>query len=117
MKLRNPVVLAQISNPNRSAGRHLSKRHQLEKRMDKIESSVYIIHIKLPGGEWTPLAKTGSPPYSYSTPKRAWEIAEICYPELCRGMRLYGDEKVRVTKISPDKYSELFGAEPIPAEL
>ncbi len=78
---------------------------------------VYIIHIKTIDDGWVALRPTGGKPYSYTTGTRAWEIANICYPDLTRSMRLGGEELVRVTKVSPAKYAELFGFEPAPSEV
>lgn len=78
---------------------------------------VYIIHIKTLADGWVVLRPSGGKPYCYTSAARAWEIANMCYPDLCRSMRLGGEEAVRVTKVSPAKYLELFGMEAEPSEV
>lgn len=77
----------------------------------------YIIHINTIADGWVVLRPTNGKPYAYTSGKRAWEIANMCYPDLCRSMRLGGEEMVRVTKVSAAKYLELFGLEAEPAEV
>lgn len=78
---------------------------------------LFIIHIKTLDDDWVVLRPTTGKPYSYTSAKRAWEIADMCYPDHCRSMRLGGEECVRVTKVSPEKYFELFGLEAEPARV
>lgn len=81
------------------------------------DDDVFVIHIKVGNGTWVPLACTGKPaPYAYAYGNRAWEIANICYPDQCRSMRLGGEEVVRVTRLSPAKFMELYGEEPTPLQ-
>lgn len=81
--------------------------------MDK----VFIIHIKTLSDGWVVLRPSTGKPYAYTTARRAWEIANMCYPDLCRSMRLGGEEMVRVTAVSPEKYELLFGAVAEPSEV
>ena len=71
---------------------------------------VFIVHIMTSDG-WVPLAKRGSAPYVFDSARDAWRMADICYPDQCREMRLGGDEQVRVTQLSVDRFRDLF---PIP---
>jgi len=73
---------------------------------------VFIIHIETPDDGWVVLRPTSGKPYCYASAERAWAIADMCYPDLTRSMRLGGEERVRVTKVSSAKYAELFGFEP-----
>lgn len=74
------------------------------------DQDVFVIHIKTSQG-WVPLQPTRGKPYAYITGTRAWQIANMCYPDQTRSMRLGGEEEVRVTRLSRDKYQELFGVE------
>ena len=74
---------------------------------------IYIIHILTANG-WVPLAQSGRAPYVFDSIRDAWRMADICYPDQCREMRLGGPEQVRVTRLSPDRFRELFLALPTP---
>ena len=78
---------------------------------------VFVIHIKTMADGWVVLRPTSGKPYAYTTGTRAWEIANMCYPDLTRSMRLGGEEAVRVTRLSRPKYLELFGVEAEPSEV
>ena len=77
-----------------------------------MQTDIFIIQIATPDHGWILLRPTNGKPYCYASAKRAWEIANICYPDLTRSIRLGGEERVRVTKVSSATYAEVFGAEP-----
>ena len=77
---------------------------------------VFVVYIKTWNG-WVVLSPTKGKPYAYTTGTRAWQIANMCYPDQTRDMRLGGEEQVRVTRLSRDKYQELFGVEADPLEV
>ena len=75
---------------------------------------VFIVHILTQTSGWVPLAKSGSAPYVFDSAGDAWRMADICYPDQCREMRLGGDEQIRVTRLSPGRYAELYVEPPTP---
>jgi hypothetical protein len=74
---------------------------------------IYIIHVKV-SDEWKPLSRSGSPPYVFSSGAEAWRMANICYPDTLTDMRLGGEERVRVTRVSPERFRERFSVQPTP---
>lgn len=74
---------------------------------------IYIVHILTANG-WVPLAQSGKAPYVFDSARDAWRMADICYPDQCREIRLGGDERVRVTALSPDRYAEMYVNPPTP---
>lgn len=65
-----------------------------------MSQQVFIVHILTANG-WAPLAQSGKAPYTFDSAGDAWRMADICYPDQCREMRLGGPEQVRVTALSP----------------
>lgn len=74
------------------------------------DNPIFIVHVLCADREWHPLAQKGHPPYSFANAAEAWRMADICYPDQCRDMRLGGAEQVRVTRISPDSFRRLFNS-------
>jgi hypothetical protein len=79
-----------------------------------MSNSIFIVHIKTESEGWVPLAKKPTAPYVFDSARDAWRMADICYPDQCRSMRLGGDEVVRVTVLSPDRFRQLFPSLPTP---
>jgi hypothetical protein len=77
-------------------------------------SMIFIAHIKTESRGWVPLAKTPAAPYVFDSARDAWRMADICCPDQCRSMRLGGDEVIRVTALSPDRFRQLFPSLPTP---
>lgn len=74
---------------------------------------IYIVHVKV-SDEWKPLRRSGAQPYVFHSPADAWRMANICYPDTLTSMRLGGEEQIRVTRISPERFREWFSVQPTP---
>ena len=75
---------------------------------------IYIVHILTESQGWVPLAKKPTAPYVFNSAHDAWRMADICYPDQCRSMRLSGAETIRITRLSPERFRELFPILPTP---
>jgi len=55
----------------------------------------YIMQIKI-DDVWRSIAPTGGEPYEFDEEDEAQRMLNICYPDICREMRLGGEERARV---------------------
>ena len=61
---------------------------------------MFVIEVRISDGSWLALCNSYGVPYVFTTKEDAWGMANICYPDSLRNMRLDGEKTVRVVEVN-----------------